>query len=100
MSVPLTLDLPPELIDVIAERAAAILVEREAPPEDRWLRGAEQIAAYIGSTRSRVYALVSARRIPVEHDGAAIVAKRSILDAWIKKGGDRCPAGNPERRNG
>jgi hypothetical protein len=95
-----TLDLPPELLDAIAERVAAILAAREAPADDGWLRGAEAIADYIGSTASRVYALVSARRIPVEHDGAAIVAKRRALDAWIEQGGDRCPAGTrtPNRR--
>lgn len=83
-----------ELVEAIARRVDAMLAERETPTdEDRWLRGGEAIAAYLGSTRSRVYSLVSARRIPVEHDGAAIVAKRSMLDAWIREGGDRCPAG-------
>jgi hypothetical protein len=73
----LTLDLSPETLDDIAERVAAILAEQKPPTDDGWLRGAEEIAGYIGSTPSRVYTLVSARRIPVERDGAAIVAKRS-----------------------
>lgn len=93
MKAPATFDLPPEFLDAIAERVAAILA---APADDGWLRGAEEIATYIGSTASRVYSLTSTRRIPVEHDGAAIVAKRSTLDSWIEEGGDRCPA--PEKR--
>jgi hypothetical protein len=91
VTAPLTLDLPPDVIEAIAERAAELLAERQPVADDGWLRGAEQIATYIDSTPSRIYALTSARRIPVEHDGAAIVAKRSTLDTWIKEGGDRCP---------
>ena len=90
MTARLALDLPPELFEALADRAAELLAERQ-PSDDGWLRGAGQIAAYLGSTPSRVYALTSARRIPIEHDGAAIVAKRSTLDGWIKEGGDRCP---------
>jgi excisionase family DNA binding protein len=88
----LTLDVPPELLDAISERVAAILAERQAPVnEDGWLRGAEQIAAYIGAPRSRVYALTSSGRIPVHHDGAALIARRSELDAWLRDGGGRRP---------
>jgi hypothetical protein len=54
-------------------------------------RIAERIAAYIDSPRSRVYALASARRIPVHHDGSALIARRSELDAWLRTGGGRRP---------
>jgi streptogramin lyase len=36
-----------------------------------------QQRAYIDAPRSRVYGLVSARRIPVHHDGSALIARRS-----------------------
>lgn len=88
----ITFDIPPEVIDQIAERVIEKLGERQAPADDGWLRGAAEIAEYAGCTPSRIYSLVSAGRIPVEKDGAAIVIKRSTLDAWIKKGGDRCPS--------
>lgn len=91
MTTQLSLDLPPDLIDAIAERVAAILAERQEPAEDGWLRGAESIAAYIGAPRSRVYALTSAKRIPVHHDGAALIARRSELDTWLREGGGRRP---------
>ncbi|MEK6251254.1 MAG: hypothetical protein AABM43_04795 [Actinomycetota bacterium] len=87
----LTLDLPPELIDAIAERVAAILAERQGPTDDGWLRGAEAIGDYIGAPRSRVYALASARRLAVHHDGSALIARRSELDAWLRDGGGRRP---------
>jgi len=59
--------------------------------DDGWLRGAEAIAAYIDCPVSRVYKLSSAARIPVEHDGSILVARKSVLDAWIRAGGGKCP---------
>lgn len=89
----LTLDFPPELIEQIAQRAAEIVAQRTGgggePAE--WLRGADEIARYLGCSTSRVYALNSARRLPVEKDGAAIVARREALDRWVREGGARCP---------
>lgn len=87
-----TLDIGDELVAQIAERAAELVAGRWGGEADgAWLRGAEKIAAYIDSPRSRVYALVSARRIPVHHDGAALVARRSDLDAWLMAGGAKRP---------
>ncbi len=82
----LQIDIDDELVERIARRAAELLTERRAD-EDGWLRGADKIAAYIDSPRSRIYALVSADRIPVHHDGSALVAHRSELDLWLRCGG-------------
>ncbi len=85
---PLRLEIDEELIEQIAERVVLLIGERPARAvEDGWLRGAERIAAYIDAPRSRVYALVSARRIPVHHDGSALIARRSELDHWLAHGG-------------
>ena len=86
-----TFTLPHELLEQIAERAAELVVERSASGEDGWLRGADRIAAYIDAPPSRVYALASAKRIPVHRDGSALIARRSELDAWIRGGGGRRP---------
>jgi excisionase family DNA binding protein len=52
--------------------------------------GADAIAAYIDLPRSRVYALVSAKRIPIHKDGSALIARKSDLDDWIVgRGGKR-----------
>jgi excisionase family DNA binding protein len=83
--------VPDEVIEAIAARAAEIVAERQRQEDDRWLRGADRIAAYLDCPRSRVYALVSARRIPVHHDGSALVARRSELDLWLSDGGGRRP---------
>lgn len=88
---PLALSLPDDVVQAIAERAAEILAERPTTRNDGWLRGADRIAAYIDCPRSRVYALASAQRIPVHHDGAALIARRSELDGWLRDGGGRRP---------
>ena len=77
----------------LADKLAPLLVDRLPPPasDDGWLRGADQIASYIDSPRSRVYALASAKRIPVQRDGSALVARRSELDAWLRGGGGKRP---------
>jgi excisionase family DNA binding protein len=85
------LALPDDLIEVIAARAAELVAERQTSVEDRWLRGADRIAAYLDCPRSRIYALVSARRIPVHHDGSALIARRSELDRWLREGGGLRP---------
>ncbi|HEX3325178.1 MAG TPA: hypothetical protein VHR65_08635 [Solirubrobacterales bacterium] len=88
----ITLDIGDEMVERIARRAAELLRESQNESDgDGWLRGADKIAAYIDSPRSRVYALVSARRIPVHHDGSALIARRSDLDAWLCSGGGRRP---------
>ena len=86
------LDIGEELVERIARRAAELLQQDSgSEAEDGWLRGADKIADYIDSPRSRVYALVSARRIPVHHDGSALIARRSDLDGWLRSGGGRRP---------
>jgi hypothetical protein len=88
--VELAFDIGDELVDRIARRAAELIASREATTaSDGWLRGADKIAAYIDAPRSRVYALVSAKEIPVHHDGSALIARRSELDAWLLNGGGR-----------
>ena len=88
---PLRLALPDDVVEAIAERAAELLAERSISSEDGWLRGADRIAAYIDCPRSRVYALASARRIPIHHDGSALIARRSELDGWLRHGGGLRP---------
>jgi len=86
----LSVDVGDELIELIAGRAAELVACRqEEKLPGGWLRGADRIAAYIDAPRSRVYGLVSARRIPVHHDGSALVARRSELDAWLLNGGSK-----------
>lgn len=89
----LSFELSDALVECIARRAVELAAELSSEPlgDDAWLRGAERIAAYIDAPRSRVYALTSARRIPVHRDGSALIARRSELDKWLVQGGGRRP---------
>ncbi len=88
----LTLVVPDELVERVAQRAAQIVAERNSRTgTDRWFRGARQIADYIGAPTSRVYALSAHAppQIPVSHDGSALIAKQSDLDVWLENGGGK-----------
>jgi hypothetical protein len=86
----ITFNIGDELVERIAVRAAELVVgQQDGSAGDGWLRGADKIAAYIDAPRSRVYGLASAQRIPVHHDGSALIARRSELDAWLLNGGGR-----------
>ncbi len=86
----LSLALPPELVEVVAERAAEIVAERLAPLTEPWV-GVDQAAEHLACPKSRIYALVSARRIPHEKDGSRLLFRRSDLDAWLEQGGATRP---------
>jgi excisionase family DNA binding protein len=97
VSTPLTFELSGEQFERLVEAVARALEARERHSSAKqvngspWLRGADQIATYIGSPRSRVYALASAGRIPVQRDGSALLADKAELDAWLRAGGGRRP---------
>lgn len=91
----LTIELAPEQVETIvalaSERAVEQLRASTLSPSSGWLRGARAIGDYIGAPPSRVYALSSAGRIPVEHDGSALIAQSSRLDDWLRSGGGKRP---------
>lgn len=86
----LSLALPPELVEVVAERAAEIVAERLAPLTEPWV-GVDQAAEHLACPKSRIYALVSAQRIPHEKDGSRLLFRRSDLDEWLEQGGGTRP---------
>jgi excisionase family DNA binding protein len=85
----LTIDLPEELVERIAERAAELLADRESPAS-HWLTVLEA-AEYLRCPKSRIYSLVSARRIPHVKDGSRTLFARSELDTWLRDGGGKRP---------
>jgi excisionase family DNA binding protein len=83
---PLNLTISDALVDLIAERVAAILTakNRETRPEPskRWLT-IDEAADYIGSTRKRIYDLRSAGRLSRTGDGSRVLVNRQELDDLI-----------------
>lgn len=83
-------ELGPEELQALADKLAPYL--QQPNTDNGWLRGADQIADYIGAPRSRIYAMTSAGRLPaVQRDGTALVARKSDLDEYIRNGGARRP---------
>lgn len=89
-SPPLALELPPELLEHLAELAAALVAERLEPAAEPWI-GVGTAAEHLDCPRSRVYALASAGRVPLERDGSRLLFKRSQLDEWVRAGGAKRP---------
>lgn len=82
-----TLTLPPEMVELVAVRAAQLVAEQlEATRPEPWMT-VEQAAEHIAAPRSRIYALVSAGRIPHRKDGSRLLFRASELDQWINDGG-------------
>src|SRR5262245_60194026 len=81
---PLRFEFTVEQIDAIAERVAERLAERDGRDNDDGWLDVKDAAAYLSCPRSRIYALVSADRIPHERDGSRLLFRRSELDAWLR----------------
>jgi excisionase family DNA binding protein len=77
-----------DALDTLAERLAPRLTKPAQP--DGWLTVTEA-AEYLRCPKSRVYSLVSARRIPFVKDGSRTLFRRSELDSWLRAGGGKRP---------
>jgi excisionase family DNA binding protein len=86
MRVALEIKVPNQLVETVVERMATVLAERLEPDPEAWV-GVEQAAAHLACPKSRIYDLVSARRIPQERDGSRLLFRRSDHDAWVTSGG-------------
>jgi excisionase family DNA binding protein len=82
----LALSLPPDVVELIAERAAEILAERQvttASAASPWLSTAGA-AEYMACTTGRVHDLVAARVLRPRRDGRRLLFKRDELDAYLE----------------
>lgn len=81
----LELQVPDAFVQAIAERVADLLADNltEASPSEPWI-GVEQAAEHLACPTSRIYDLVSQRRLAPRRDGRRLLFKRSHLDAAIE----------------
>lgn len=77
------------LDDAALDRLADLVAERVAPATG-WL-SAEGAAEHLACPVSRVYALVSAKRIPHHRDGTRLLFRPAELDEWVESGGAKRP---------
>lgn len=83
------LTFPPELVEAIAQRAAAIVLEREQPhPSDGGYLAPAAAAEYLGVKVRRVYDLKSMGALePDGYDGRTPLWTRATLDAYVRRAG-------------
>jgi excisionase family DNA binding protein len=80
----LHVEVPDELIQQVAERAAALLAERSQPEAERWLTHAEA-AEHLAISSSTLYSLAAQRQrnhLPLTKEGSKNLYKASALDRW------------------
>lgn len=82
----LALAVPPEFVEAVAQRAAELLAERLEQRPAPYL-DVSAAATYLVAPRSRIYALVSAGRIPHRRDGSRLLFRAAELDEWLDAGG-------------
>jgi excisionase family DNA binding protein len=86
----LTITLPPDAAEAIAQRAAAIVLERlSAEPRIAEYLTVSEAAEYLRSKPQRIYDLLSARRLTRHKDGRRVLVSRVELDTYLAEGGSR-----------
>jgi excisionase family DNA binding protein len=92
--------LPEELVDAIAERAAALVLERLGEPTaaSPFLTVVEA-AEFLRCERQRVYDLLSAGRLARHKDGSRVLVSRAELEAHVNGVAPALPTG-PRSRSG
>jgi excisionase family DNA binding protein len=83
-TVNLALELPDELVEHIAQRAAELLAERQQANTSPWL-DAKAAAEYLSAPVSRIHDLVQLRKLSPHRDGRRLLFKREDLDACLKE---------------
>lgn len=83
----IAISLPEGVIEVIAQRAAAIVLEQHREePVVRWLYGAKAAAAYLGWPAKRVTNKVAAGTLPHHRSGSRLMFSTAELDRCVRDG--------------
>jgi excisionase family DNA binding protein len=77
-----------EFIEELAKRVAEL---NGARGPDQGFLNVEGAAHFLACPPSRIYSLVSAKRIPHHRDGSRLLFDRHELDAWVRAGGAKRP---------
>jgi excisionase family DNA binding protein len=78
-----------ELVEQAAVRAAELLAEDVTEPDG--FLDVNGAAEFLVCPKSRIYALVSAGRIPHYKDGSRLLFDRGELQAYVRNGGSKRP---------
>lgn len=83
----LTVDVTDELLETIAAKAAELVAASSTGQETTGYLDVSGAADYLACKPSRIYALVSAKRIPHHKDGSRLLFDRAELRAYVEAGG-------------
>jgi excisionase family DNA binding protein len=79
----LTLDLPDDVIEQIAQRAAVIVAEREAPATP-WL-DTKAAAVHLCCGVDRIHDLVQLGKLTPRRDGRRLLFRAADLDTYLEE---------------
>jgi excisionase family DNA binding protein len=81
----LSVEIPADVLEQIAERAAELLAERQAASASPWL-STQGAADYIAAPAGRIHDLVALRKLTPRRDGRRLLFRREELDAYLENG--------------
>lgn len=86
MSTPLSVLLPPETVEALAERVVAMIGTSSGP--EGWV-GVPAVADHLACKPQRIYELARRkdRGLPHRREGSRLLFRLSEVDAWIERGG-------------
>ena len=88
MNESVTFTMGEEALEMLARRAADLVREGM---EDQGYMNLEKAAEFLDCGKDRVYALVSAKRIPFYKDGSRLLFDRGELREYVRRGGAKRP---------
>lgn len=77
------LNLPDELLEQIAARAAALVLEQQTSSAPTWLNTTDA-ADYIAAKPGRIHDLVQLGKLAPRRDGRRLLFRRDDLDAYLE----------------
>jgi excisionase family DNA binding protein len=80
----LSIGIPPEFVEAIAQRAAEIVLERQGATDAAPYLTVDEAASYLRCRPKRIYDLCSQRRLPFVKDGSRTLLRRVDLDAYLE----------------
>jgi excisionase family DNA binding protein len=85
------LELPEAVVEAIAQRAAALALERLDRRESSPWMDLAQAATYLGFSRDRLYKLTAAGAVPCRRrpGGQRLLFHRDELDQWLETAWER-----------
>lgn len=81
----IALEMPPELVEIVAQRAAQIVASRDVNTASPWLSVAEA-ADWLRCHKDRIYDLIASRKLSPRRDGRRVLLHRDDLDAYLESG--------------